>query len=435
MKISNYNFCYKCESGNEWVLYNSRTGALSKIEQEYYDLLQDLEKKGIPIKDEEKYNQLKMQGYILDDDVDELALIRYAFNKDKYDSRSLSLTIAPTMQCNFGCVYCFEKNSNHSAHMSAETAEKILDFIRKKSSNISSLHITWFGGEPLLHVDILYSLSQEIHKICKDNNISYSANVITNGYFLTKEVAEKLSKCNVDYVQITLDGPEDIHDARRPLLGGQGTYKAIIENVIACAEMIQIVVRINIDMQNYERINEIMDAFKENNVYDKIYPYLGHVEAANDSYESSKCLSLEKYSSFNLDFMFQNKLDITSIYPKPMGAYCGANRVNSYVIDADGYTYKCWNDIGIEKNRIGSLVSENFKGNTSLHSQYMLYDPTLDPRCVECKYLPICMGGCPSRRIDNVESCIEQKYTLDQYLPKCLNVILAKGKDTTEKDK
>jgi len=157
--------------------------------------------------------------------------------------------------------------------------------------------------------------------------VHYSANVVTNGYFLTKEVAQKLVESKVDYVQITLDGPQDTHDTRRPLLGGQRTYKAIMENVIACADIIPIVVR----------INEIIDVFKENNVYDKVHPYLEHVEDANDSYESSKCLSLERYSRFNLDFMLQNKQDITADYPKPMGAYCGANMTNAYVIDADGY--------------------------------------------------------------------------------------------------
>lgn len=426
MKVSKYNFFYKGDSDSEWVLFNSRTGALSQIEQEYYDALQNLEKKGIPIQDEEQCKQLKVNGYILDDDVDELALVRYAFNKDKYDSTSLSLTIAPTMQCNFGCVYCFEKNSDHGSRMNVEVSEKIIDFIQRKASTTSSLHITWFGGEPLLHVDIIYSLSQKINEICEENKISYSANVVTNGYFLTKEVAQKLVESKVDYVQITLDGPQDIHDTRRPLLGGQGTYKAIMENVIACADIIPIVVRINVDVQNYSRINEIIDVFKENNVYDKVHPYLGHVEDANDSYESSKCLSLERYSRFNLDFMLQNKQDITADYPKPMGAYCGANMTNAYVIDADGYIYKCWNDIGIKENRVGSLTDKNFEGNVALLNQYMLYDPTLDNRCIECKYLPICMGGCPSRRLENVESCVEQKYTLDQYLPECLRVILSK---------
>ena len=27
--------------------------------------------------------------------------------------------------------------------------------------------------------------------------------------------------------------------------------------------------------------------------------------------------------------------------------------------------------------------------------QYLLFDPTQDSKCRPCKFLPICMGGCP----------------------------------------
>ena len=65
--------------------------------------------------------------------------------------------------------------------------------------------------------------------------------------------------------------------------------------------------------------------------------------------------------------------------------------------------------------------------NLDLYMNYMTYDPTFDEKCTECKYLPLCMGGCPHRRISNLEVCSEQKYILDEYLSECAKVILSKN--------
>ena len=47
----------------------------------------------------------------------------------------------------------------------------------------------------------------------------------------------------------------------------------------------------------------------------------------------------------------------------------------------------------------------------------MLYDATEDAKCRECKFLPVCMGGCPNARLQNSESrCTEMKHGLDYFM-------------------
>ncbi len=426
MKASKYNFLYETDSKDNWVLYNSRTGALSVIESDYYDSLVNLEKQNIPISNDKHLKDLKACGYIIDDYVDELDLIRHRMNQYKYTTAQLSLTIAPTMQCNFGCIYCFEKNNSRNLNMTSEVSEKIISLVKTKAAELTYLHITWFGGEPLLDIDTLYSMSKEFIKICKENNIQYHSRVITNGYFLTEEVAKKLVECQIEMVQVTLDGPKDIHDSRRPLIGGQGTFDKVVKNVIQCADIVPIAIRINTDKENYSRIYEIIDILKKANVVDKIIPYLGLVEASNDGYENSKCMSVETYSKFNLDFLERNQLDIMNIYPEPKGSYCGADSMNNYVIDPKGYLYKCWSDIGILERSIGSIMDEQYKGNSKLCYEYLFFDATQDEKCKDCKYLPFCMGGCASSRIHNRENCVQQKYVLEEYLIECAKLILPK---------
>ena len=82
---------------------------------------------------------------------------------------------------------------------------------------------------------------QELIELCEEKEITYSAGIITNGYLLTKENAERLKECQVGRVQITLDGPKEIHDVRRPLVNGNGTYDIIMKNIMDVKEVLQLV--------------------------------------------------------------------------------------------------------------------------------------------------------------------------------------------------
>ena len=86
------------------------------------------------------------------------------------------------------------------------------------------------------------------------------------------------------------------------------------------------------------------------------------------------------------------------------------------MIDSDVLIYKCWNEIGIKERAIGDLLDGSYK-NQKVSLDYLLYDPTQDEECKVCKYLPVCMGGCPHRRQFLPEiRCNKLKYTMDKYI-------------------
>lgn len=83
-----------------WV-YNTLTSAFIKIATSVWSGLQDA-------KDESLLDMLYQQGFVVDDNEVEFAKYRYIYYSKMFDHRTLSVTIAPTMCCNFGCSYCFE---------------------------------------------------------------------------------------------------------------------------------------------------------------------------------------------------------------------------------------------------------------------------------------------------------------------------------------
>lgn len=426
VNVSKYNFIYSnvIENSEQVVIYNSRTGALAVLEPENYRQLRDFEESKKPITDKEFENQLRKCGYIVASGFDELRQVKHDMLRSRYNSAFMALTIAPTMACNFRCVYCFEKGQYHNQAMTEQTVQEIVDFIDSKANQLEQLSITWYGGEPLLAMSQVETISKQVLTICNEHNIDYKSTVITNGYLLNPHIATRLKDCGVDDIQITIDGPKEIHDQRRPLANGKGTFDVIMNNLLVVRGILPIMVRINTDYENWEQLNEIVEFFRQNDLMNDIMVYLGLVVPSNGQYEGSKCLSDDTYSKFNLRFMQENDIPLTYIYPAPKGNYCTADQTNSWVIDPHGDLYKCWSDIGIVERRTSTLGEDNTNVNSTLLNDYMLYDPTEDERCKDCKYLPLCMGGCPHNRMENLKICAQYRYNLDEYLAECTKILL-----------
>ncbi len=125
-KESSYNFEFPYEADeSKRVLYNSRTNALALIDEEKYKHFRSFKERGQPIPDEKLLEDLKHGEYVLRDDIDELELIRFNLLQSRYNTSSLGLTIAPTSDCNFRCIYCYEKDSIKPVIMSGDVQENL----------------------------------------------------------------------------------------------------------------------------------------------------------------------------------------------------------------------------------------------------------------------------------------------------------------------
>lgn len=431
MKESKYNFFFDFkEIGEKKLAYNALTNSLALVDLDHFKKYDDFINSNTPILDDKFIEDLKSGGFLIQDDLDELKLLRLQLFQSRYNPSFLGLTLAVTEDCNFRCVYCYEKNSIRSAKMTSEVQEGIIRFIEEQAEKLSVLSITWYGGEPLLALDVIRNLSEQINNICNDKNITYYSFLVTNGYLLNRSIAMELKEeLHIQGLQITLDGPELIHNQRRPLLGGQETFNKILENLKENIDILPPVsIRINTDKENKDKVNEVFQILKNNELADKVDIYLGYVEALNDGYVTCKCMTPEGFSKAYYEFMKANNLDIKQLYPKRFTNYCGADAINAYVVGADGRIYKCWNDIGMEDKCIGEIPLSGIEKNIELYMNYLLYDPTQDNRCIECKLLPVCMGGCPNRRLLSMENCSHTKYVLEEYLKACAQSIIEERK-------
>ena len=140
---------------------------------------------------------------------------------------NLFLTIMPTEECNFRCIYCYEDHKNPK--MEPEIVRHIKEYIKRESDNVRAVNISWFGGEPTLCDDIIDELSECIIDLQKTKQFSYQATMTTNGYLLNAERFIHYYGLGIKSYQITLDG--NMHDKMRPHMSGAPTLNRIINNL------------------------------------------------------------------------------------------------------------------------------------------------------------------------------------------------------------
>jgi uncharacterized protein len=384
MKQSYYNVSVDVQS-DKTILYNTLTRRYSVYRDLEYrriiTLLNDLNKGKYEIEEINIIKDLIAKGIIVKDDVNELEVIEYKENSAKFSDSFFRLQILPTMDCNFRCVYCYEEHKKN--RIDDEVEKKIIKLVQKIAMKVKRLHISWFGGEPLLEIDRIMHLTGEIKNICHTNNCTYSATMTTNGYLLDDKTIDILKELDIQQLQITLDGPEDYHNKKRPLANGAGTYRKIMENINKLLEdNIKVTLRINIDDDNYTEVEKLLEIIPREK------------------------RDLVTIGIFNV---YQNKVNI-SVFPLFKSAFekgyhynftnkqfaCELCLKNGLVITPDGKIIPC--TINAEKGYSFGYISDS--GDIVINDKAGLYykiknqSSLKNEKCIKCKQLPMCIGTC-----------------------------------------
>lgn len=405
MKWSRYNLLFESKR-NGWLLFNTVSRAFLAVEDDgQLQAIREIMASPETFDYSDcalLYMQLRTLGYLVEDDKDDAF---YNIQKMRsltrlYGDSTLSLTIAVTRACNFDCSYCFEGNRTGKP-MSEEVEEKLLKFIR--SYRADTLSVTWYGGEPLMAFDRILSIDKKL----KETGKKYTAAMITNGYLLTGEKVKLLNDLKISYLQITLDGGAETHDARRYLKNGGKTYAVILENidrVMASDFKGCLHIRVNVDGRNEDEFMRVYDGFRKKYPKDfgsRIRVYPGFVKG--DDHPESRCFfDSERQGEFLARLYRDYGVAPLSVFPQRMNQNCTLTKRNAFVVGPDGELYKCWDDVGLSDKVVGTL---NVRGswNMPLLAECMVAGSYLDsPECKACLYFPICDGGCPRVRNKNL---------------------------------
>ena len=410
-QLSKYNiFKKKKEKTIGLNLFDKRLFAISNPDYEmildHRDCLTKLEEKNPVL-----FSTMYKLGVIekIDTNIPAILLLRNRI--EVFSDKHHRLIILPTLNCNFSCWYCYETHTK--AMMSSDTVNNIKTYIKNliEEKKISSLHLDWFGGEPLLGFDkIIKPIAAEAKKMCEEKNVTFWMTMTTNGFLLKELMIPFFKEHNFNSIQITLDGNEEQHNGVR-YYGKQkkGSFSTIVNHIgLLAKNNVNVQLRINYTRDKLDTIPDIIPIFPSN-VRHNILLALAQVwqdKKKNAMNDYMWLLEKEIYELFEKEGFRVHHRDIGS----GKSYTCYADSMTTAVINYDGRVFKCTTP-DFENTQEDGILTEKGISWDENRIAHRLAKATFDKKiCLGCLYLPICLGGCSSHQFRITNKCRFKQY-------------------------
>src|SRR3972149_158401 len=390
---SYYLKAYPCpDNPDQLLLFSTKKASAILLDRKTFQAMQ---KGALSSSDEARLEKLKM--LVPDRDAEKQAMLS-RLDELNPKNRGLNIIAVLNLDCNFACTYCFEEGVKGNLYMSEATADRLPAFIKDKfRENQDTLVIDFYGGEPLLSLDLIQSISQAAKSFAESRNAVYSFTLVTNGSLFTRKGAEKLVPLGLKSVKITLDGPAEIHNKNRPFKSGAGSFDAIIKNIKDTCDLVKIGIGGNFTEHNYERFGLVLDYMEaEGLTPDKVSLVKFDAVVSRPKNDTSPieftggCCSINEPWLLKAEaFLREEILKRGYKTSKPTPMACMIETTDSYVVNYDGGLYKCPGFIGRQGFAVGDL-----EGGVGDYSKTLKLGIYKNPDCAACVYLPLCFGGC-----------------------------------------
>lgn len=447
-KISEFTVIAEIPSQDEEkkaIVYSTRSTGVITVKMSSLDAVREGRLEDLT---DEEISTLTRYMIIVPEEENEIEEVLHENTYMKGDKSMLTYTIQPTGNCQLGCHYCGQVHSKikMTEYIVLKSFQRIEKTVLKEG--YQGVSVTWYGGEPSMALAEIESFTEKMDAFCEEHDKIYVADIITNGLSLKENIFNKMvEKLHIKAFQITIDGTKEHHDKRRMTKSGNDTFDIIYNNVVNCVNSEtfkkfkpSISIRINIDRENSPSVEQFVRNLKESNILDKVGLSFSPVFDWGGNNANSKSLSVDEFSNKEIDWLLLvDELGGTvgSVIPKRTAASCMVDNKDSEVFDAYGNIFSCYELPYTEKYQNkeyieGNVVKQGETPNKDLeirnwqnHVKERKYS-----NCIDCKFYPVCGGGCPKDWIEGRPACPPFKYNMEDKL--LLHYFLEKNKNTTE---
>ncbi|MBR6562513.1 MAG: thioether cross-link-forming SCIFF peptide maturase [Clostridia bacterium] len=320
--------------------------------------------------------------------------------------KALCLHVAHT--CNLNCSYCFASQGKYHgerALMSFETGKRALDFLIENSGTRHNLEVDFFGGEPLMNLDVVKQLVEYSRSIEKQHNKHFRFTLTTNGLLIDDELIDFANR-EMDNVVLSLDGRKEIHDKFRVDYAGNGSFDRIVPKFKRLVDarngknyymrgtftkhnpdfLTDIKVMLDLGFNELSMEPVVCAKGDESELTDKEFPLLC------EQYESLAKLMLEREREGRPFTFYHYMIDLTGgpcIYKRISG--CGSG-TEYMAVTPWGDLYPCHQFVGDEKFKLGDVW--NGVDNLEIQNEFMKCNVYTRKECNDCWARLYCSGGC-----------------------------------------
>lgn len=319
---------------DETFLYDTNTNEVISISRDLYKHLKKANESTLlsnPTEIKSEIEKLISKSYL---DSNKPSVIKHP---QTYFIKSLlgnlkKITLQVTQACNFKCRYCGYAGENYlnrhhnGQSMTWDVAQNAIDFFIANSINTSVVYVGFYGGEPLLELELIKKCIEYIEQKLYGKKIEYY--ITSNGSLINEKVVELVNRYPI-HLTISLDGPKEMHNKnRRYAMNGGSTYDDVIEAIRYLKNNVS-------DYKNKVTINSVID--QQENYY-TYYSYFNTENAVSDIFHSENLID---------DSRLNRNISISNNYLIPYTR----QTINSYIkllseeYSTDAVTYSILKDI------------------------------------------------------------------------------------------
>jgi uncharacterized protein len=151
-------------------------------------------------------------------------------------STSIShFSLIPTHQCNMRCTYCaytgtyLEQRPHEDVNVEDRVVDRAVEFVLKASARSPKVDVNVYGGEALIGWDAVRKFHRGLKESLPAGKQFYFL-IATNGLLLRPSILEYCVENGIR-IQVSLDGPQPIHDRYRVSMAGGQTFTQIFGNL------------------------------------------------------------------------------------------------------------------------------------------------------------------------------------------------------------
>jgi uncharacterized protein len=416
MRVSRAAILAPVPGSERVLLVQPLTGQAALLEADAAAALRRLADGG-PLPPSLPERDLRQAGFVVDTDDEDRNLRAAALREWAAEAAQTptQLLVVPSFGCNLSCTYCYQETFDPAAAplMAPELVDAFFAYVdRHHAAEHPRPFVTLFGGEPLRDTPAHHDRVGRFLAGAGARGLQVAA--VTNGHDLAAFVPA-LAAGPVKEVQVTLDGPREVHDRRRPHASGAGTFERIVAGVDALvAAGVPVNLRVVADRENLDALPALAELALAKGWLD--LPASRFKTQVGRNYELFGCASRQRREAlFDRVELWARWLELAEAHPvlrrfhRPrfhgIGHLADAGELPAPNFDAcpatkkewafgpDGKLYGCTATVGHPAHVLGSYHPEVRRDDAAIGA--WRHRSTLSiPACRDCAVAPVCGGGC-----------------------------------------
>ncbi len=352
----------------------------------------------------EEIEELKEQGSLFTEDTYRPHI--EAFKNRPTVVKALCLHVAH--DCNLACKYCFAEEGEYKgrrAIMSYEVGRQALKFLVENSGNRRNLEVDFFGGEPLMNMEVVKQLVAYGRELEKTHDKIFRFTITTNGVLLNDDTIDFINK-EMHNVVLSLDGRPEVNDAMRPFRNGQGSYDYVVPKQLKMAKSRNgksYYVRGTFTRNNLDFSEDVLHfadlGFDEISIEPVVSPETDpfalreeDLPVIFEQYDKLAKEMADRKRKGNCFTFFHFMLDLSGgpcVYKRLSG--CGSG-TEYLAVTPWGDLYPCHQFVGEEEYKVGDVWSGVTR--TDLVDEFKAVSVYTKEKCRDCFARYFCSGGC-----------------------------------------